>query len=258
MDEWRKIRYAVLREGKSKRKAQRETGMHWETLKKVLLHSEPPGYRMSKERKKPKLGPYLSRIEDILDSDKEMPRKQKHTAKRIYERLVEEGYQGKYTMVKDAVHKIKQVSGEVYVPLHHRPGEAQVDFGFALVKVAGVLRLVPFFVMALPYSDAFFVMAVERECTETYWEGHLRAFKFFGGVPTRISYDNTKVLAAKILGPHERKLTPGFEQLLSHYLFEYHFCRVRRPNEKGVVEGLVKYSRLNFFVPVPQVEDLEE
>ncbi len=258
MDEWRRIRYAVLREGKSKRKAQRETGMHWTTLEKVLQLPAPPGYRMAKERPKPKLGPYLRRIEEILDSDKEVPQKQRHTAKRIFERIAEEGYPGGYTMVKEAVRELKAVKREVFVPLVHRPGEAQVDFGFALAKVAGVLRKIAFLVMVLPYSDAFFVIAFERECTETYWEGHLRAFKFFGGVPTRISYDNAKVLAAQILGPHERKLTDGFQQLLSHYLFDYHFCRVRRPNEKGVVEGVVKYSRRNFLVPVPQVKDLEE
>ncbi len=258
MDEWRKIRYAVLREGKSKRKAQRETGMHWTTLEKVLQHPAPPGYRMAKERQKPKLGPYLKRIEDILDSDKEVPKKQRHTAKRIFERLAEEGYPGGYTMVKEAVRELKAVKQEVFVPLVHRPGEAQVDFGFALARVAGVLRKIAFFVMVLPYSDAFFVMAFERECTETYWEGHARAFEFFGGIPTRISYDNAKVLAAQILGPHERKLTDGFQQLLSHYLFAFHFCRVRRPNEKGVVEGVVKYSRRNFLVPVPQVNDMEE
>ena len=91
MDEWRRIRYEVLREGKSKRKAQRETGMHWKTLEKVLKHPEPPGYRMAMERQKPKLGPYLKRIEDILDSDKEMPKKQRHTAKRMFERIAEEG-----------------------------------------------------------------------------------------------------------------------------------------------------------------------
>jgi len=258
MEEWRKIRYSVLREGKSKRAVQRETRMHWETLKKVLEHPKPPGYRMGKPRSKPKLDPYLQRIKDILESDKEMPRKQRHTAKRIFERITEEGYSGGYTMVKEAVREIKKVGGEVFMPLIHRAGEAQVDFGYALAKVSGVLRKVAFFVMALPYSDAFFVMTLEKECTETYWEGHVRAFEFFGGVPTRISYDNTKVLASKILGAHEREVTSGFDELLSHYLFEYHFCRVRRPNEKGVVEGLVKYTRLNFLVPVPQVRDLEE
>lgn len=144
------------------------------------------------------------------------------------------------------------------MPLVHRPGEAQVDFGFAVAKIAGVLRKFAFFVMVLPHSDAFFVMAFERECTETYWEGHMRSFEFFGGVPNRISYDNSKVLVSKVLGGCERKFTDGFLKLQSQYLFREHFCRVRRANEKGVVEGVVKYARLNFLVPVPQVSGLEE
>jgi len=206
----------------------------------------------------PKIGPYLERIAQIIESDKELPKKQRHTVVRIYQRIKEMGYEGKYTQVKEAVREIKRVKREVYMPLVHRPGEAQVDFGYALVKVAGQLRKVAFFVMVLPYADAFFVMAFERECTESYWEGHVRAFEFFGGVPSRISYDNTRVLVAKIVGAHERKLTDGFLKLQSHYLFREHFCRVRRPNEKGVVEGVVNFTRLNFFVPVPEVQDLDE
>ncbi|HIE86318.1 MAG TPA: transposase, partial [Gammaproteobacteria bacterium] len=121
------------------------------------------------------------------------------------------------------------------------------------------MRKVPFFVMALPYSDAVFVAAFHRECTETFWEGHVRAFEFFGGVPKRISYDNSRIAVANIINSgRERKLTEGFLQLQSHYLFDHHFCLVRRANEKGVVEGLVKYTRLNFMVPVPQVRDLEQ
>jgi hypothetical protein len=137
-------------------------------------------------------------------------------------------------------------------------GEAQVDFWYALAKVSGALRKVGLFVMVLPYSDAFFVMAFERECTESYWEGHARAFESFGGVPVRISYDNSKVLVTKIVGARDRTLTDVFLKLQSHYLFREHFCRVGRPNEKGVVEGIVKFARLNFFVPVPRVRDLEE
>jgi hypothetical protein len=121
------------------------------------------------------------------------------------------------------------------------------------------LRKTPFFVLALPYSDAVFVMAFERECTETFWEGHVQAFGFFGGVARRISYDNSKIAVAQIIGGgKDRRLTTGFCQLQSHYLFNHHFCRVGRGNEKGVVEGLVKFTRLNFFVPVPQVRDLGE
>ena len=151
-----------------------------------------------------------------------------------------------------------RVKQEVFMPLIHRPGEAQVDFGYALAKISGVLRKVGFFVMVLPYSDAFFIMAFEHECTESNWKGHAQAFESFGGVPNRISYDNSKVLVSRIIGPRDRKLTDGFLQLKSHYLFREHFCRVRRANEKGVVEGVVKFTRLNFFVPVPQVRDLDE
>ena len=257
MEDWSEIRRRVLVEGVSRRQILRETKMHWLTLKKILEHSEPPGYRQQAPRPRKKLGAYLERIQQILKEDQAMPRKQRHTAKRIWERLRADGFTGGYTVVKDAVRELTQKNQEVFVPLVHRPGEAQVDFGHALAKVNGRLRKVAFFVMALPYSDASFVMAFERECTETFWEGHVRAFEFFKGVPKRITYDNTKVAVSKILGK-ERRLTQGFLQLKSHYLFDHHFCRVARGNEKGVVEGQVKFTRLNFFVPVPQVRDMAE
>jgi hypothetical protein len=111
--------------------------------------------------------------------------------------------------------------------------------------------------MSLPYSDAFYVQVFERECTESFWEGHVRAFEFFGAVPTRISYDNSKVAVAQMLEGRERKLTDAFLALQSHYLFEAHFCLAARCNEKGVVEGMVRYSRGNFLVPVPQVRGLD-
>jgi len=258
MEKWTRIRLELRHEDTSKREVMRREGIHWDTLQKIETHSEPPGYRMGRARPKPKLGPYLDLIAQIIKDDKSVPKKQRHTATRIYHRIKEMGYEGKYTQVKDAVREIKKVSREVFMPLIHRPGEAQVDFGYALAKVSGELRKVALFIMALPYSDAFFVTAFEKECTETYWEGHARAFEFFGGVPKRISYDNTRVLVSTIIGPHERKLTDGFLKLQSHYLFREHFCRVRRPNEKGVVEGVVKFARLNFLVPVPQVKDLHE
>jgi transposase len=259
MEQWRTIRRRVLVEGVSKRQILRETGMHRKTLEKILGHSAPPGYQRSKPVKKPKIGPYLARIRQILEADREVPRKQRHTAKRIWERLqTEAGFEGGYTVVKDAVRDLKARRGEVFMPLVQRPGDAQVDFGFALARMAGVLRKIAFFVMSLPYSDAAFVMTFPRECTETFWEGHVRAFAFFGFVPPRIRYDNSRVAVQKILGAREREFTVGFQQLMSHYLFNAGFCRVRRANEKGVVEGMVKYARQNFLVPVPQVQDFEE
>lgn len=258
MEKWTGIRRDVLVGGKSKRQVQRETGLAWKTLEKVLTHGSPPGYRRTKPYEKPKIGPYLDRIAQIIEADQDVPRKQRHTAKRIYERIREEGYKGRYTQVKEAVRAIKRVKREVFFPLVHRPGEAQVDLGEALVKEGGVLRKVIFFVMVLPHSDAIYVQVFERECLEVWCEGHMRAFEFFGGVPNRITADNAKSLVAKVIGPNERKLTVGFLALKSHYLFDTHFCRVRRANEKGVAENVVRYSRQNYMVPVPQVGSLRE
>ncbi len=256
--QWAEIRRRVRVDGVSKRPILRETGMHWRTLEKILRHSQPPGFRTKDPRPKPKLGPFLDRIALILEEDKHAPRKQRHTAKRIFERLCEAGYEGGYSVVRDAVRPARRRGREVFVPLAHPPGEAQVDFGEAVAKVTGQLRKVAFFVMTLPHSDAFFVRAYDRECTETFWDGHARAFDFFGGVPRRITYDNSRVMVARIVGPRQRELTEGFLPLESHSLFDHHFCRVERPNEKGVVEGTVKFARLNFLVPVPQVRDLDE
>jgi len=91
-----------------------------------------------------------------------------------------------------------------------------------------------------------------------FWEFHRRAFEYLGGVPWRISYDNDRVLVSGVIGTRARRLTAGFLQLQSHYRFAEHFCAVRRPNEKGVVEAAVKFTRRSFLVPVPQVRDLEE
>jgi hypothetical protein len=112
---------------------------------------------------------------------------------------------------------------------------------------------VVFFVMTLPYSDAVFIQVFEKICIEVVWEAHVRAFAFFGFVPRHILYDNESVLVAKVLRGRDRKLTRGFQELVSHYLFEPHFCLVRRANEKGVVETMVRYGRQNFLVPVPQI-----
>ncbi len=122
MEQWAELRrrVLVLVEGVSRRQILRETGMHRRTLAKILAHSEPPGYRLERPRAKPKLGPYVGRIEQILEDDWEMPRKQRHTAKRIWERLREAGYAGGYTTVKEAVNSLRRTRQEVFVPLEQR------------------------------------------------------------------------------------------------------------------------------------------
>lgn len=259
MDLWTEIRRRVLTGEISRRRAVDEYGLSYRTICKTLEHVEPPGYRRQAPRKRPKMEPFLPRIAEMLQSDRGAPPKQRHTAKRIYDRLVEEhGFDGSYSTVKEAVRDWKQGHQEVFLPLSHPPGWAQVDFGYAYVDLAGERVQVALFVMTLPYSDAVFVQAFPRECTEAFQEGHKRAFEFFGGTPKRISYDNSRVAIKKIVSPRGRELTREFLRLQSHYLFEHHFCLVRRANEKGKVEGLVGFTRRNFLVPVPRVASLQQ
>jgi len=258
MDKWAEIRRLVFVEGQSKRSVCRQFKIHWDTLTKILNHSQPPGYRLGKPRAKRKIGPYLSVIEEILRLDKDVHRKQRHTKLRIFKRLQDEhDYPGGYTAVKEAVRERERQGREVFVPLIHPPGEAQVDFGFADIIHDGQTTKVALFVMTLLYSDAIFCCVFPRECTEAFMDGHRRAFEFFGAVPKRISYDNSKIPVAKIVGKRERELTDAFLKLKSHYLFQSHFCLVRRPNEKGQVECMVGFTRRNFLVPLPRVDDFE-
>ena len=130
------------------------------------------------------------------------------------------------------------------------PGHAQFDFGEAVVEIAGQRRKAALGVITLPYSDTYFLSAYPRECAETFQAAHVAGFEFFGGVPVRTSYDNTSIAVTKVMG-RERELTRAFLTLQSHYLFDHHFCRVGRGNEKGHVENHVGYSRRNLLVPVP-------
>lgn len=258
MDQWAEIRRRALTGEISKREACRLYDLHWLTLKKILTHEEPPGYRRVAPPRRPTIEPVLPVIRQILDDDTKAPKKQRHTARRIWQRLkAEHGFTGGYTAVKDAVREMKVGRQEVFRPPSHPAGEGPVDDGFAEAVIAGVLTKIARFVMSRPYADAVFVRAYPRECSETFLDGHVRAFAFFGGVPRRIAYDNTKTAVATILGSRDREVTREFARLKSHHLFDRHFCRVRRPNEKGPVERRVEYARSNVRVPVPNVPGLD-
>ena len=259
MDQWTEIRRRVLLNKQSKRSVCREFRIHWDTLVKMLEHAEPPGYRERQPRHTPKIGPFLGIIDEILRQDRQVHRKQRHTKKRIFERLKKEhSYAGGYTAVKEAVWAWERRHREVFVPLSHPPGEAQADFGQARIIYDGEEITVAMFVMTLPFWVAIFVCVYPRECTEAFLDGHRRAFAFFGGVPKRISYDNSRIAVKRIMCGRQRDLTDAFLRLQSHYLFAHHFCLVRRANEKGHVENLVGYARRNFMVPLPRVSSIEE
>jgi len=257
MEQWSEVRREVLTGKLSKRAACKKYELHWDTLKKILAHEEPPGYRRKEPRKKPVLGPFVELIHEILEADKQAPPKQRHTAKRILERLREKGYEGGRTVVQEEVRRWHKRQAEVFMPLVHRPGEAQADFGEAVVVYRGQERKVAMFVMSLPFSDALFCQIFPRECTETFQEGHRRAFEFFGGVPARITYDNSRIAVTKVIQKRGGAFTREFLRLESHYLFAHHFCLVRRPMEKGHTENLVGYGRRNYLVPVPRIDDFE-
>jgi transposase len=242
-----RVRRAVRVEGRSQRAVAKEFGLSRDTVRKMLQYAVP------------KLGPWLGVIDAILSDDKQRPAKQRHTAKRIFDRLKDEHqFSGGYTIVKDYVRSATLRGQEMFVPLTHPPGEAQADFGEAVVVIAGVERKAHYLAMDLPHSDDCFVIAFPAETTEAFLEGHVQAFAYFGGVPTRILYDNSKIAVAKILGGEERQRTRAFSELQSYYLFADKFGRPAKGNDKGKVEGLVGYARRNFMVPIPRFNSWEE
>jgi transposase len=259
MELWSQIRQRVRSGALSLRQACREYHLNFRTVQKIVRHAEPAPYQQSQPRPRPVLGPFLSIIEQILLEDQHAPPKQRHTARRIYDRLRDEhGYRGCPSIVRAAVRSLKQAQAEVFVPLFHPPGEAQCDYGHATVEIAEQAVQAAFFVLTLPHCGARFAAAYPRECTESFHAGHVAAFTFFGGVPSRISYDNSKIAVVKLTGPHERELTAAFCRLQSHFLFAAHFCRARQAQEKGHVENGVGYVRRNFLVPVPRAQSWEE
>ena len=253
-----RVRYAVQIEGLSHREAARQFGIDPRTVAKMVKFSVPPGYVRKKPPARPKLDPFILVIDGILLDDKSRPKKQQHTAKRIFERLRDEyGFTGGITIVKDYVAGWHRRAQEMFVPLVHPPGHAQVDFGEAIGIIGGVERKIHFFAFDLPHSDACFVVGYPAETTEAFCDGHIRAFAFFGGVPQSILYDNTKIAVARILGDGKRQRTRVFTELQSHYLFEDRFGRPGKGNDKGKVEGLVGYARRNYLVPIPVFESFE-
>jgi transposase len=246
-------------DGMSIRAAARQFGLARKTIRKMLQFSLPPGYERKKPAARPKLGPWLGVIDQILVDDQTQPKKQRHTAKRIWDRLkAEHAFGGGYTVVKDYVRQARLRHKEVFVPLAHPPGDAQADFGEALVFIGGVEQKAHFQCMDLPHSDDCFVVAFPAENTEAFLEGHNQAFAYFGGVPRSILYDNTRIAVKEITGDGERKPTVAFSGLQSHYLFAAKFGRPGKGNDKGNVEGLVGYARRNFMVPVPRAATWEE
>lgn len=214
MELYQKVRRAVMIDGMSRRCAARYFGINRKTVDKMLMFPEPPQHGRSGRTYSRKLAEFTGVIDRILTEDRTVHSKQRHTGSRIFERLRDEhGYTGGITIVRDYVVGAKLRSREVFIPLSHKPGHAQVDFGEADGIIGGKLTRFHYFCMDLPHSDAPFVKAYPAEVAEAFCEGHVAAFAFFGGIPLSILYDNTRLAVAQILGDGKRTRSRMFSTL---------------------------------------------
>ncbi len=226
----------------------------------------PPPRKRPEGRPAPRLGAYRELIDSWLLADREAPRKQRHTAHRVWRRLVDEqGAEVSERTVREYVHRRRRELGdppeEVFVPMVHEPGvEAEVDWGEAEVVIAGQRCRVYLFVMRACFSGAGFVIAFERESQQAFLEAHVEAFEFFGGVFAVVRYDNLRSAVKQVLRGRRRAEADRFVALRSHYLYESAFTRPGKQgaHEKGGVEGEVGRFRRNHLVPVPEVSSLRE
>jgi transposase len=261
VEDYEQIRRAFFIQGLSIREIHRRLGIDRKTIRKAIVEPVPKPYQLNQPRAAPVLGPYQQRIQDLLDESEKLPRKQRYTAKKIYQLIYEEGFRGSEGSVHNYV--CRQRKGrkrkDAFLPLEFDAGQdAQVDWGEAKVRMAGQERPVQFFSMRLNFSKARFVMAFPFQKQEAFFEGHIQAFHFFGGVPRRITYDNLKTAVYRILQGKKRQEQQAFQAFRSYYLFESHYCTPAQAHEKGGVENDVGYAQRNFFSPIPEVDSFAE
>ena len=255
------IRRAYFIEGMSIRAIAERFGHGRRVIRQAIASADPPRYQRQQPPVAPVLGSYKERIEQLLVENEKLPRKQRYTGQQIYKALCKAGYQGGESTVRHYVaewRKAHKPPQQVFLPLAFEPGQdAQADWGEAIALIAGQRTTVQVFLLRLNYSRAVFVMAFPSQNQESFLEGHVQAFRFFGAVPRRITYDNLKTAVKKILEGHTREEQQTFVACRSHYLFEAFFCTPGQGHEKGGVENGVGYTRRNFLVPPPEVESFQ-
>jgi transposase len=256
-----KIRRAYFVDKKSLRQIAKELHVARKTVVKAIGSAEAETYTLCQPRSAPMLGAYKKRIDELLADNDHLPPKQRYTSHRIFREIEKEGYLGSESTVRGYIGERRKQKRrpKVYIPLEFDPGtDAQVDWGEAVVEIAGERLTVQVFYMRLCYSRRLFMMAFPAQKQEAFFEGHVQAFHHFQGVPRRITYDNLKAAVQKVLEGHTRQEQQAFTALRSHYLFESHFCMPGQGNEKGGVEHGVGFGRRNFMVPIPKVASFAE
>jgi transposase len=266
MTEVHNLRKLYFEEGKSITEISKETGRDRKTVRMYLEKEDWNEVKAgaSAESEFPKLEPFKADIDEWLTEDKKAKRKQRHTARRVYQRLVEK-HKGRFTCSYRTVagyvaQRKKEIFGQRagYLPLEHIPGEAQGDFGDAEYYEEEQLYSGKHLNLSFPHSNQGYLQLFKGENQECLFEGLISIFEHIGGVPPRIWFDNTRTIVTRVLKDGGRTLTDDFLRFSEHYGFEAVFCNVEAGHEKGNVESKVGYHRRNWLVPVPHFERLND
>lgn len=268
MDQIHLIRELYYGQGKNLSEIAAAVGCDWRTARKYVDMEDFSPRKQDPQGSEPhssKLDPYKPLIDKWLADDKKAPRKQRHTAKRIYDRLQEEteGFDASYRLVADYVSARKKELNLCRepgsIPLCHRPGEAQADFGFADFYENGRYhKNGKYLVLSFPYSNGAYLQLNYGENLECLLEGLQAMFEYIGGVPTEIWFDNTSTIITRIIKNGGREVTKRFQLFAEHYRFHPVFMNPGSGNEKGNVENKVGYLRRNELVPVPEFPNLRD
>lgn len=265
MDQIHHIRALYYEQGYNISEIAETTGRDWKTVAKYIDKTdfnEPMPVPASEQRFCPKLDPYKDLIDSWLDEDRHHHRKQRHTARKVYDRLTEEveGFDCSYRLVAEYVkHRKEQLNlkrTEGFLPLEHHPGEAQADFGSAEFYERGRFISGKYLVLSFPWSNAAYMQLLYGENTECLLEGLSGIFSYLGGVPREIWFDNASSMVTNIIKGGKRDLTDRFSRFKEHYGFKAVFMNPDEGHEKGNVENKVGYLRRNYLVPVPRFHDL--
>jgi transposase len=263
MDQYEFIRTAHRVYGKNISELSRQTGHSRNTIKKAI-RGEPWKYEERDNQPFPVLGPYLAIINEWLENDKKQPKKQRHTARRVYNRLVaEHDYTGGESTVRRYVRIAKATLGidipGAFIPCDPEAAfEAEVDWGTATAIIDGIRMILKFFCMRSKYSGKHFVRAYPCERQQAFFDAHLQAFQFFSGIFPVLIYDNLTTAVRKVLQGKNRVEQESFRKFRAYHNFEARFTNPAAGHEKGGVEGLVGFARRNYMVPVPEAASIED
>lgn len=264
MDQIQNIRFLRKFKGLSLRSVAKETGHHFETVQKYLEKDDFNLQLREKQHRKGKLDPFKELIDQWLKDDLSAKHKQRHTAKRIYDRLkklYKDDFDASDRSIRKYVAKRRpEILGadSGYLPLEHSPGEAQVDFGSAQFYERGTLYDGFHLVLSFPHSNAGYLQVFKSENQECLLEGLKNIFGHIGGCPREIWFDNASTIVNALRRDGMRDVNKGFQRFMLHYNFMSNFCNPNSGHEKGNVENKVGYTRRNQLVPIPEFNDIRE